>query len=423
MMDTAHRALLEGKFVYIISFDIAGAFDRVSHHQLTQTLDLFGVDVHTHRVVHNWIRNRFFRLKLRAPTGIYQGADTTIPSGLPQGGVLSPLLWLMFFNNVHTRLEELRGLQSAPRGTHHDYLFADDITTMIVSKAIEQVKTLSHRNVANVRTTLSEDFLTLQEAKTHNILMRPALLPQGVYRRGPPLSLLSTKRRLHRQYQHEATYDRTLLEFDPHEHSALTSREAIDAEGFPYPLEEFTKILGVLIDDRLTMDAHIGSLMTRAQLRQGILAKLARTSWGLETSVLRITHDALLTSLLRYGLVLVGSCCPDDLANRVDTAIINTAARKISGLPLSTRIEVLHFLAGTFSYRNLYVQHCATFLHQGLESHDSLTQQRLEKDLCAHFKIQQLSLTVQQLEFDIAATFLTDTSGVPISLLQNTKWM
>ena len=69
---------------------------------------------------------------------------------------------------------------------------------------------------------------------------------------------------------------------------------------------------------------------------------------------MRITHDAIITSPLRYGLVVFGSCCPDDLANRVDTAIINTAARRISGLPLSTRIEVLHFLAGTRSSRNLY---------------------------------------------------------------------
>ena len=92
MMDTAQRALLEEKYVYIISFSIVGAFDSVSHHQLAQTLSHFEVDVYTQRIIHNWSRNRFFRIKLRAPTGVYQEADSPISSGLPQGGESSPLL-------------------------------------------------------------------------------------------------------------------------------------------------------------------------------------------------------------------------------------------------------------------------------------------------------------------------------------------
>ena len=163
--------------------------------------------------------------------------------------------------------------------------------------------------------------------------------------------------------------------------------------------------------------------VTRAQMRTGILATQARTTWGLEISVLRITHDAIITSLLRYGLEAVGSRCPDDIANRIDAAIINTAARRISGLLLSTRIEGLRFLAGTHSYCNFFILHCAAFLHQGLLNQNSMAQQRLVADMQTNFHVCQLTLAVESAEFDIAEMFLTESYGVPIALLRQTKWM
>ena len=36
VMDRVHRALLQGRWVYVVSFGVAGAFGRVSHHGLTE---------------------------------------------------------------------------------------------------------------------------------------------------------------------------------------------------------------------------------------------------------------------------------------------------------------------------------------------------------------------------------------------------
>ena len=38
VMDAMNRALIRGQYVYLVSFDIAGAFDRVSHYGLTEEL-------------------------------------------------------------------------------------------------------------------------------------------------------------------------------------------------------------------------------------------------------------------------------------------------------------------------------------------------------------------------------------------------
>ena len=139
--------------------------------------------------------------------------------------------------------------------------------------------------------------------------------------------------------------------------------------------------------------------------------------------MLRVTHDAIITSLSRYGLAVVGSCCPDGTANRMDPAIINTAARRISGLPVSARIEVLHFLAGTHSFRNLYIRRCAASLHQVLLSYDGAARKRLVADILAISRVSQIPPAVEPVAFDIAKTFLTDSPGLPTFLLQQTKWM
>ena len=88
LMDRVQRALLHGSLVYIVSFDIAGAFDRVSHHQLMQALPAFGVDSYTQRLIHNWSAGRSSILKLKTPTGTVYGSPTPISSGLPHGGCL-----------------------------------------------------------------------------------------------------------------------------------------------------------------------------------------------------------------------------------------------------------------------------------------------------------------------------------------------
>ena len=90
-----------GRYCYVISFDVAGAFDNVPHAQLMGGLERMGVDGHTRRVIHTWLRDRTFQLRMRTPAGDFYSSIHKITKGLPQGGVLSPLPWIV----LRTRLE------------------------------------------------------------------------------------------------------------------------------------------------------------------------------------------------------------------------------------------------------------------------------------------------------------------------------
>ena len=62
-------------------------------------------------------------------------------------------------------------------------------------------------------------------------------------------------------------------------------------------------------------------------------------------------HDALVGSMLRYAMAVLGPRLPSDLRRRIDTRIVD--ARKMPRVDRTAIIETLHFVGGTNSYKNL----------------------------------------------------------------------
>ena len=351
------------------------------------------------------------------------GDSADISVGLPQGGVLSPLLWLLFFNDIPERLETMRALEGSHPEDILDLFFADDMTTLISDPDPKCLSTSAMNNKRHVRNILGHKHLQLQDQKTYNILYESKILSQGIYRRTPPISIQNTKTRLRKQHTERAKHDHRPLDFDPTDPTASPTQAGTTMEEYPHPLSETVKILGVTLDNDFTLDDHMQTTMAKAQLRQAILSKVANTRWGLGHTVLSVTHDALVSSLLRYAMVITGSCYPGDLVDRVDVAIINTAARKISGLHYSTRLEVLHFLAGTNLFRNLYSHHCALFVHRALCASDSGIRSRLAKEICAILQMEDLYPMDSPIYIDKDAAFVMDPSGLPPQALERIQWM
>ena len=175
--------------------------------------------------------------------------------------------------------------------------------------------------------------LRIQDPKTYNLQWEAKNLPDGIYRRKPPISNRTTKTRLKEQNQKSAERCRRLPGFDRETHPPLPSRANLAAHGFPFPLYGSVKILGLTVDEYFASDERIKIMSAKAQVRQGILSKVAQRTWGLETAILGLTRDTLVTSLMYYAIVVVGSCEPGHLINRKDTTIVNIAARRVSRLP------------------------------------------------------------------------------------------
>ena len=110
-----HRNSLEVRFVFL---DLSKAFDKVWHDGLIFKLRQNGVEGKFLELIHNYLNNRSQRVMLNGTAS----ARGPIKSGVPQGSVLGPLLFLVFINDLEC------GIKSQVK------FFADDTSLFSIVK-------------------------------------------------------------------------------------------------------------------------------------------------------------------------------------------------------------------------------------------------------------------------------------------------
>ena len=176
-VDQVQEGLTKGNMVYITSFDIAGAFDCVPHRQLMRSLSNLNVNGHLRRVIHNWLRERTFQARMKTETGVHLPPIHTISRGFPQGGVISPLLWIIFFNPVLSKLRRMREEMGEDHNNYKDLIYADELTCIIMAQNEELQKKRAHLLVTMVKKALKEMSLQIHDQKTANAVLSPYFLP------------------------------------------------------------------------------------------------------------------------------------------------------------------------------------------------------------------------------------------------------
>ena len=128
------NSLASGKEIDAIHLDLSKAFDRVPHHLLLKKLERYGISGSLLRWFGSYLGDRHQRVAIEGAFSDW----LPVTSGVPQGSILGPLLFLVYANDMPEYLRERTSIA----------LFADD------SKLYKPIDSESHHLLQSDLTSL-----------------------------------------------------------------------------------------------------------------------------------------------------------------------------------------------------------------------------------------------------------------------------
>ena len=309
---------------------------------------------------------------------------------------MAPLLWLLHFNDLRAaarrevagwtgHLADVRAL---------DVYFADDVTLCLAHPSPAVLAQAAVRLSVLLAGELRRLGLELGRPKCRNLVMSPGRMRGYVYRRqtGPSASYRQGLKR-NDELLERRTCPAEELGDVPEDVFPVAMRASL-----PYVYSDPLRILGAPWDGRMCFMDHISGVLDRANVRHGVMARLAHSTWGLEVGVLRATHAALLVSLSGYGLVVYGSGAYEVGLKRLEVQLANVSARRITGIGRSARLAALHMTADVLSVRNQYLKVCALTLDRALRAYNSTICDRMQAWLSAVLQVEEWRPAVARVE-------------------------
>ena len=242
---TVNRCLENKEHTIGVFLDFSKAFDSLDHAVLIKKLENIGVRGMPLKLFKSYLVNRKQMVTYNKLTSSLQ----TISTGVPQGSILGPLLFLIYINDICNVSRKLSYV-----------LFADD--TNII---------MSHRNLPQLFTILNEELSKLNEWVTANKLKLNFDKTHYVY-----FKRRKTNTNLPNLY--------------------IGNKEIIRSHT--------TKFLGIIIDENLGWKEHINSICIKLSRLCGIIY---HTRHMLTPDALKSVYYSLVYPHLTYGVVAWGN--------------------------------------------------------------------------------------------------------------------
>ena len=261
-----------------IFLDIKSAYNMVSPTLLLHRLYYIGFRGHLLHFIQHYLSHRTFQVRCGVLSDVFQQEY-----GVVQGGVISPLLFNILIDSITGVIPRRVSIA----------IYADDCTIWVQGRNIPGL----FRQIQQALNRIGE--WSLQYGFTFSASKSKAVL----FRRG--------RRRLD-----------------------LNTLPLLKLNNETIPLEEHVKYLGIILDSRLNLSAHLDYIKGKAGKRLAILKSIAGKRFGADRAVLLRMYTSLVRPILEYGSQILDgpgynrSCSLEPIQNaglRIATGALRTS--------------------------------------------------------------------------------------------------
>lgn len=238
--DRIVKELNEGKSVIGVFMDLSKAFDSLSHDILLQKMQHYGIK----GLSLKWFQSYLLHRQQFTVYNSHNSSFGNINTGVPQGSILGPLLFLIYINDIVNSCHECDCI-----------LYADDTSLLASHNDIEALVESLNTSLAHISAWFKCNKLSLNTSKTQCVLFKKG----GV----------------------QFNVDDILLKID----------------AVPLKFYDSVKFLGVVLNSSLSWKDHIDLVRLKISRFIGILSRL---KYELPSNILFLLYNAYVLSHLSY---------------------------------------------------------------------------------------------------------------------------
>ena len=198
-----------------IFVDFSKAFETIDHNILTEKLKLYGFDNQSLKLMTHYIKTR---TQLTTVNG-YTSGSRSVECGTAQGSIVGPLIYIIYVNDVLDILESENDI----------YLYADDMLIVSKDENVEHMMLSLQAKMDKIYKWCIFNRLIINEKKTKYMIVTP-------------------------------------------EKSEIVSKISIGTQSIG-KVKQY-EYLGMILDERLTMDKQIENIYKKANKKLGIMSRI-----------------------------------------------------------------------------------------------------------------------------------------------------
>lgn len=267
----------------MVAIDLSKAFDTVSHGKLLEYLNQSSLPPHYKRWLANYMQGRQTYVEFRGAKSKLR----KVKQGVPQGGVLSPILFNFYVRNIPEPPEGITLVS-----------YADDCTVLISGNDLVSMCNDVNRYLNEVSDWFQAHHLELSPDKSTATLFTTWTKEVSIH-----------------------------LDINIH--------------NIPVPTINNPKILGVTFDSLLTFNQHAKNISNKMNAKNNVMKSIAGSTWGKDKDTLATTYKAISRPIANYGAPIYAPQLSDSNWSLLQRAQ-NSALRTITGCHTMTHQDHLH---------------------------------------------------------------------------------